>query len=282
MSGWAVGARLGSVATAVLLTGCGGAAPAATPAPSSTVTVQLADVPSGDAVIGWEAATRRLTVRLDVHGLTPRSGHALHLHTGSCLGTPGPVAFSFPDVTADAAGAVSTTVTAVQPAPSGIPPGTEIDLHLLPAADLGRPPDTGSIPIACTDLGAGRVASVVLRLFAVPGHKPAGTAVLAYDGAARTLTTHLTGFGFAPRSVHAVDIALGTCRRQGGLRYALEDAVADDHGRIDVTSSRTGADPPPPAGWYVLVHQGSRLESLAGGQVQPLFRPVLCGEVTRT
>lgn len=271
-------------AAALLLTGCGSASsPSPSASPGVTLIAQLSNVPNGTAVISWDATTHKLSVKIDAYGLTPSSAHAMHLHAARCVGTQGgAAAFSFPDVTADAAGAISTEVTATEPAPKGMPAGMEIDLHLVSTPDLGKPPDTGSTPIACTDIPATTATRLAVRLYPFPGQKPAGSATLGYVAGGRALTVHLTGFGLAPGSKHAADIDLGSCERQGEQQYALRDAVADSRGKVDVTTAVSGVEAAPPkAGWSLILHQGARSEIGASGKHTALFRPILCGAVTR-
>jgi hypothetical protein len=239
-------------------------------------------MPDGTAVLSWDEKTKRLSLRVGAYGLTPNSAHALHLTPSRCVGEQGSPAFTFPDVTADGAGAVDTTVTAPEPAPKAIPSGMELDLHLVSTADSGKGPDTGSTPIACTDIPTTTASTVAFRLYPFPGAKPAASATLAYDPGTTTLSVRLTGFGLAPKSTHAVDIDTGSCEKQGALRFLLKDAVAGADGRIDVTTTGPGVSAvPPKVSWYLLVHEGARSEILSGGKPTPLFRPILCADLIR-
>lgn len=278
------GRALAGLGVAAALAGCGSGStpPAATATPVKGATTQLDNVPDGTAVLSWDARTKRLSVRIGAYGLTPNSAHALHLSASRCVGKQGAAAYSFPDVTADGAGAIDTTVTAPEPAPRGIPSGMELDLHLVSTADSGRGPDAGSTPIVCTDIPTTSAGSVAFRLYPYPGQKPAATATVGYDPATTRLSVRLTGFGLAPRSSHAVDIDTGSCERQGPLRFLLKDAVAGADGRIDVTTSGPGVkEVPPKVSWYILVHQGARSAILSGGRPTAVFRPILCADLTR-
>lgn len=273
---------LATVAVVAVLAACGSSTPAPTATPVAGPALQLANVPDGTAVVTVDEKTHRLSLKLDLHGLTPNSAHALHITNSKCIGRQGPPAFTFPDVTADGAGALGSEVTATQPAPKGIPSGMEIDLHLVSTADSGKGPDSASTPIACTDIPTTTGARIALRLYPFPGDKPAASARIGHDARARTLTVHLAGFGLAPKSTHAADIDLGSCTKQGTQRYALHDLVAGSTGRIDVTTTVTGVDEvPPKVSWYLLVHQGARSEIGSPGSPAPLFRPILCVDVPR-
>jgi hypothetical protein len=276
------GRVLASVGLAAALAGCGSGSSTPTATPVAGPSVTLDNVPSGTAVLTWDEKTRRVSVKLDAYGYTPNSAHALHITDSKCVGKQGAPRFTFPDVTADGAGALSTEVTATEPAPKGIPSGMEIDLHLVSTAGSGKGPDAGSIPIACTDIPTTTATTVPLELYPFPGEKPAASATLAYDPGSKTLTVHLTGFGLAPKSTHAADIDLGSCRKQGNGKYVLKEAVVDSRGRIDVTTTLTAVDEvPPKVSWYLLVHQGARSEIGSSAGLQPLFRPILCGDLTR-
>ena len=276
------GRVLAAVGLAAALAGCGSGSSSPTATPAVGPAVQLTNMPDGTAVLSWDEKTKRLSVKLDAYGLTPNSAHALHLTASKCVGKQGTPAFDFPDVTADRVGALSAEVTATQLAPKGIPSGMELDLHLVSAADSGKGPDSGSTPIACTDIPTTTASRIAVRLYPFPGQKPAASATLLYDSGSKTLTVHLTGFGLAPKSTHAVDIALGSCMKQGSGKDALKDAVADSQGRIDTTTTVTGVDAvPPKVSWYLVVHQGARSEIGSGGALEPLFRPILCAALTR-
>ena len=276
------GRVLAAVGLAAALAGCGSGSSAPTATPAFGSAVQLTNMPDGTAVLSWDEKTKRLSVKLGAYGLTPNSVHALHLTPSKCIGKQGAPAFTFPDVTADGGGAVDTTVTASEPAPKGIPTGMELDLHLVSSADSGKGPDAGSTPIACTDIPTTTSSTVAVPLYPFPGQKPAASVSLAYDQGSRTLNVHLTGFGLASKSSHAADIALGSCRKQGSGKYSLRELVADSQGRIDATSTLTGVDAvPPKESWHVLVHQGARSEIGSGGSFEPLFRPILCADLTR-
>ena len=276
------GRVLAAVGLAAALAGCGSGSSAPTATPVAGPSFTLDNVPSGTAVLTWDEKTRRVSVKLDAYGFTPNSAHAVHITDSKCVGKQGAPRFTFSDVTADGAGALSTEVTASEPAPKGIPSGMELDLHLVSTADSGKGPDTGSIPIACTDIPTTTASRIAVRLYPFPGQKPAATATVAYEQGAKMLTVHLTGFGLAPKSTHAADIALGSCMKQGNGKYALKEAVGDSQGRIDVTTTLTGVDAvPPKVSWYLLVHEGARSEIGSSIALEPLFRPILCADLTR-
>lgn len=265
------------------LAGCGSGSSSPTPTatPLAGPVIQLANVPNGTAVLSVDEKTHKLSAKLDAYGLTPNSAHALHITDSKCVGKQGSPSFTFPDVTADGVGALSTEVTANQPATKGIPSGMEIDLHLVSTADSGKGSDTGSTPIACTDIPTTTATRIAVRLYPYPEEKPAASAGIGYDAGSKTLTVHLTGFGLVPKSAHAADIDLGSCEKQGNQRYALKEVVADPQGRIDVTTTVTGVDEvPPKVTWYLLVHQGARSEIGSDAKPAPLFRPILCADVT--
>jgi hypothetical protein len=275
------GRVLTTVGVVLALAGCGSGSSSPTATPALGPAIQLANVPGGTAILSWDGKTHKLSLKVDAHGLTPNSAHALHITDSKCIGKQGPPAFTFPDVTADGSGVIGSEVTADQPAPKGIPSGMEIDLHLVSSADSGKGPDAGSTPIACTDIPTTTGSRVALELYPFPGQKPAATARLAYDAASKTLTVRVTGFGLVPKSAHAADIVEGSCAKQGRGGQPLKDAVADSSGRIDITTIVNGVEEAPTKiRRYLVVHQGARSEIASGGDLSPLFRPILCADLT--
>lgn len=82
---------------------------------------------SGHAQLTYDPATQKLTVSLSMSGLAAGSRHAAHIHTGSCQ-VQGPVAYSLPDLVADAAGvaSVKTTFSVTSPPPAS---GWYVNVH---------------------------------------------------------------------------------------------------------------------------------------------------------
>jgi Cu/Zn superoxide dismutase len=109
---------------------------------------------------------------------------------------------------------------------------------------------------------------------------PQGSAVVAYDRDAQTISVTVNASGFTP-GAHAAHIHLGSCAAQGPVQYMLTDFTANADGKIlDQTRVVTHATTPPPAhGWYFNLHQGSGRDIVANGRPTINFRPLLCGDI---
>ncbi len=239
-------------------------------------------MPTGTVKLTWSSTTKRITAAFDVYGLTPASSHAVHLHTGTCL-RQGGVVIPFPDLTANAVGAATATLTSLVAAPSGIPPGTYLNVHLAPSAQLGSPGSLTFTPLACADVPSGTKASATLTMQALPqaAQHPTGSANLSYDQAAKKLTVTLDLAGLAPGSGHAAHIHLGSCQAQGAIKYPLTALTADSSGSARSTTIIPDvASSPPSTGWYVNVHLGAPAQLTLGGKPTLYFQPILCGNVT--
>ena len=110
---------------------------------------------------------------------------------------------------------------------------------------------------------------------------PRGRADLTFNAAAQTLTVTVTASGLTP-GPHAAHIHLGSCRRQGAVKYMMADFDADARGNI-VNQSRiiTGVTSVPgPGAWYLNLHQGGMNQILANGVPTLYFRPMLCADLS--
>ncbi len=247
------------------------------PGAAALIKVTLSYRPSGTAALSWDPQSKNITAELQMAGFTPGSTHAIHIHQGGCA-TMGDVAVPFPDVTADGAGAINTSVTSEQLAPEGLLPGTALNMHLAAGAQLGGPGQLGYTPIACGDITAA-VATTTLTMAPV-GQRPQGSANLTYDPGNKTLTIATSASGLAPGSAHAQDIGLGTCDAQGAAKYPLNDLVALASGTAYQTTVIQNVDQaPPPSGWYLNVHLGSSAQVLQDGQPTLYFQPIICGNI---
>jgi hypothetical protein len=293
LSRFSLGAGLAAVlfASAACSGGAQQSAPPPTPAlppsaaaPAGAQPVQLSAAPTGTVTLSWDPNSKHITAAVDMHGFTPSSSHAMHIHPGSCANQTQPPSVPFPDLSADPAGAARQSVVS-GPVPAGIPNGSYVNIHLAPSAQLGSPTDVSFTPIACADIPSGTPAAgpVTLTTHAPPrnGQTPAGTAELAYHNGDHTLRVEVKATGLPPNTAHAVHIHSGTCAAQGPVLYPVPDLKADSSGNGSVTatiSSVTTA--PPPTGWYVNVHFGPMSQILTGaGQPTLLFAPILCGNV---
>jgi hypothetical protein len=247
------------------------------PGAAALIKVTLSYRPSGTAALRWDPQSKDITVELQMAGFAPGSTHAIHIQQGGCA-TMGDVAVLFPDVTADGAGTINTSVTSEQLAPGGLLPGTALNMHLAAGAPLGGPGQLGYTPIACGDITAA-VATTTLTMAPV-GQRPQGSANLRYDPGNKTLTVATSASGLAPGSTHAQQIGLGTCEAQGADKYPLNDLVALASGIAYQTTVIQDVDQaPPPSGWYLNVHLGSSDQVLQNGQPTLYFQPIICGDI---
>lgn len=250
-------------------------------APASPISVTLTAQPSGTVALSWDSQTKNVSAKLQMVGFTPGSGHAMHIHQGSCA-AQGNVMVPFPDVTANEVGAIDTTVTSLQPAPNGLVADTLLNIHLAPAAQLGDPGSLGFTPISCTDIDPAAPAPLTMAPLPQPGEHPQGSAKLTYDAANKTLSVDVTASGLVAGSDHAEHIHLGSCDSQGAVKYPLNDLVASPTGTAETTTVIQNVDQAPPAsGWYLNVHLGSSSQIEQNGQPTLYFQPIICGNIGR-
>jgi hypothetical protein len=272
------------VAAAVLVAapvvGCSSHPPSPTArGAAALIKVTLSYRPSGTATLSWDPQSKNITAKLQVAGFTPGATYAMDIHRGGCA-TMGDVAVPFPDVTADGAGAINTSVTSEQLAPGGLLPATALNMHLAVGEQLGGPIELRDAPIACGDITAA-VATTTLDLAPV-GQHPQGSANLTYDPGNKTLIVATSASGLAPGSSHAQSIHLGTCEAQGAAKYPLNDLVALASGTAYQTTVIQNVDQaPPPSGWYLNVHLGSPDQVLQNGQPTLYFQPIICGNIRK-
>jgi Cu/Zn superoxide dismutase len=248
-------------------------------APASPISVTLASQPSGTAALSWDPQTKNVSAKLQMVGFTPGSSHAMHIHQGSCA-AQGTVSVGFPDVTANAGGAIDTTVTSLQPATGGLTAGTLLNIHLAPAAQLGDPGSLGYTPISCGDIDPAAPSPLTMAPLPQPGQHPQGSAKLTYEPGNKTLTVDVTASGLVPGSDHAVHVHLGACDSQGPVKYPLDDLMASPAGGAEVTTVvQNVAQAPPASGWYLNVHLGSASQILDNGQPTLYFQPIICGNI---
>ncbi|WP_072688047.1 CHRD domain-containing protein [Rhodococcus marinonascens] len=247
-------------------------------------TITLEDMPTGTASLSWDPDTMLVTAAIDMHGFTPSSSHAMHIHPGTCADQTQPPSVPFPDVVADASGAVEQTVVSAA-VPEGIPTESYLNIHLAPMAELGAPTDVSFTPIACGDIPADTAAAgpaeLEMQTPPLEGQTPQGTATLTYDSDQQTLGVEVRASGLQPDSAHAVHVHSGSCAAQGPVVYPVPDLQADGSGEATTTITIDNVDAPPPAtGWYVNVHMGSMNEIADDSGPTLLFAPIICGDVT--
>jgi hypothetical protein len=261
------------VATAIMVAaavvGCNSHAPQSNPsAPGAAapIKVTLSYRPSGTAALSWDPQSKNITAKLQMAGLAPGGAYAIDIHEGPC-DTIGDVAVSFPEVTADSAGAINTSITSGQPAPGGLLPHTALSMHR-----------DASAPIACADIAAAVTATTLPM--APAGQPLQGSANLTYDPENKTLIVATSATGLAPGSSHAQNIGLGTCEAQGPAKYPLDDLAALANGTAyQTTVIQNVGQAPPPSGWYLNVYLESSAQVPQNGLPTPDLQPILCGNI---
>jgi Cu/Zn superoxide dismutase len=250
-----------------------------TTASGAPVNVPLGNQPSGTVTLKWDAQTKNVTAKLQMVGFTPGSSHAMHIHQGSCA-APGGVLVPLPDVTANDAGDIATTVTSSQPSANGLAAGTFLRIHLGSTAQQDGPGSLGDTPISCADITPAASTTLTMAPLPQPGQHPQGSAQSTYDPAKKTLLVAVTASGLIAGSAHAQHIHLGSCASQGAVKYPLDDLVASAAGTAQTTTVIQNVDQAPPAsGWYMNVHLGSSSEIQQNGQPTLYFQPLLCGNI---
>ncbi len=259
--------------------GSGSSTPSGT---SSTVTVPLSHAPTGTVNLSWSSSTHKITAHVAMSDFTPGSSHALHIHQGSCS-SQGPVAVDFPDVTANAVGAINESVTAAVPSPAGIPTAhSYFNIHLGNSSQISSA--LGFTPLGCANILAGSsTASDMLTVSAPPqsGLHPSGSAKVTYSRSAKMLSVTVRATGLPPNTSHAAHVHLGSCASQGSIKYDLKDIVVGSTGSgVSKTVFHNVTSPLPKTGWYVNVHFGSSKQIVANGSPTIYFQPVLCGSAS--
>lgn len=281
-------ATVGTLIALAALAGCGSSSspPAAGSSTSSTstasgvssATVPLRHVPTGDATLAYDPATRTLTVEIRLTGLAPSSVHPAHIHSGLCE-KQGPVLYGLNNVQADAKG-VADSVTAVPNIKEGGIPNAVWYVNVHNGPNLT--PDAQFEPIVCGDVAnpdKGTHQLVKLQNGPTPASPPSspdqtasGTANLSIEGGALKVVVDVTGL--KPSSSHAMHIHLGSCESQGMVVHPLPALVADANGHAGVTTTVQGVSTIPVGTWYLNIH---RTTMVTAGQTD--FDPILCGDI---
>lgn len=249
---------------------------------SGSQQVTLQGMPSGTVTV-TPASNGLLQAHVVVSGLTPGSSHDAAID-GPNSGASADVV-RFPSFTADSTGRADATLTSLNAA-GNLSAGDRFTIG------LGASGGTGSASVATEAIAQSDALPTPSSATPLPLHavdvdatgnslgQLGGNATLAFNSAAHTLTVTVNATGLTP-GAHAAHIHLGSCEKQGGVKYMLEDLQADAHGNVanesrvinDVTSA------PPASGWYLNVHQGAMSAILANGAPTPSFRPMLCGDI---
>ena len=132
---------------------------------------------------------------------------------------------------------------------------------LLVAAACGSS-GTGSSPSPSPSGGATPSASsapaVVFKLNGVGGAKAAGTMSVTTQSGSMTIELKITGL--QANSSHVSHIHIGKCAARGGIKFALNQVVADGQGDADTKTTLKATYPPTTGTWYVVVHAGPDMQ----------------------
>jgi hypothetical protein len=253
-------AAVTAVLLAALMAACG--SPPSGGASSQEASARLVHVPDGTADVEYDPGVRTLTVAVHVTGVMAGETLVARIRRGGCAVPTGDVLDSLGQAVADAHGVVDAI--ARFPGIEAVP--TSAALEYLPAAAAGG---AAPAPLVCGDL-SGQTGVVRLGPGATAQTGPSGTATLAVDAGARTLTVRLVVQGLTPGTWHPANIHDGRCAAQGPMAYALPALKADAHGRAVLHATVTGVTRI--GRWYVSVHRGPALAGLGAA-------PVTCGDV---
>jgi hypothetical protein len=243
----------------------------------------LTSMPTGTVRV-WRDMQGMLQVQLDLYGLTPGSAHNLSIDGPHSTAADPEV--RFPSFGADSTGRANATLTAAS-AVAALQGGSRVSIRLgtfSPGTGPGQPAEELIAQSAVLPAQPrGQQRNVIPRSYGPTGAYQGrlhGSAKIAYDQAARTLSVTVTAFGLPP-GAHAAHIHLGTCQAQGGVKYMLPDFQADASGNIVAqTRTVTGVTSAPPhGGWYLNLHQGDSQTILASGKPTLNFRPELCANI---
>ena len=243
-----------------------------TPLVASVAQLRLQAMPQGTVTLAWTPEDQ-LTAEVNAYGLTPGSSHSVQLVSPS-----GAVLASFGTLTANGVGQASATLYSTDM--TSVPDGSHLVI-LLDAQDGAIASEVigQTAPIAAGQLTY-RLQPVEVSATGT-GYGPlSGSATVAYDPAARTITVTLTASGLTP-GAHAAHIHVGSCMSQGSVQYMLMDFTANSKGQIshEVRTVSGVTTPVPASGWYLNLHQGNSNDILANGQPTVNFRPLLCAGI---
>ena len=132
---------------------------------------------------------------------------------------------------------------------------------LLVAAACGSS-GTGTAPSPSPSTAATPSASsapaLVFKLNGVGGAKAAGTISVKAQSGSMTIELKITGL--QANSSHVSHIHIGKCAARGGIKFALNQVVADGQGDADTKTTLKAAYPPASGTWYVVVHAGPDMQ----------------------
>ena len=242
---------------ALLLAACGNSSTSVVTSPTpSGLQYKLEGIhTSASGTIRVTTSGNTTNIALTVTGLAAFSSHVAHVYSGTCQ-QPGAIVFALNQVVADANGASDTTTTIQAKYPPTF--GTWfVAVHAGPDMQGAN----------ATNLLCGNLAA------AAPGQSPpagqtfplngiktnaSGHITVSSDGTSTTIEVVVSGLN--PDSSHVSHIHSGTCSRQGGILFALNQVVADGTGAADTRTTIQTKFPPASGTWYVVVHAGPDMQ----------------------
>jgi Cu/Zn superoxide dismutase len=102
--------------------------------------------------------------------------------------------------------------------------------------------------------------SPVALIFKLNGIKTTAAGMIAVTTQPGSLTVELKITGLQPTSSHVNHIHVGSCQSRGGIKFALNQVVADGQGDADIKTTVTAKYPPASGTWYVVVHAGPDMQ----------------------
>jgi hypothetical protein len=278
----AVPALAAAVLVSLATTGSASAASAASAAVAPSVTTAIPSHLTLHAMpVGTVRFSRlshsRLGLQVTIYGLTPGSSHFVDLVLQS-----GQRVTRFSTLTANSGGSVFETLTSAY---TGlVPQSSQVIVRMGTTVT-----HSAALPIAETGRLGGvwrteKLRSVEVGWNGVHWGTPQGRATVAYNARRKTLTVTVTASGITPVP-HAAHIHLGSCEKQGAVKYMLGDLDANKNGLIvnAVRVFKHVASPIPARGWYLNVHQGNTGDIQdSSGQPTIYFRPLICANIKRS
>lgn len=114
-------------------------------------------------------------------------------------------------------------------------------------------------PSGAATPSASSAPALVFKLNGVGGAKAAGT--IRVTTQPRSMTIELKITGLQANSSHISHVHIGKCAARGGIKFALNQVVADGQGDVDIATTLNNVTYPPTTGtWYVVVHAGPDMQ----------------------
>jgi hypothetical protein len=132
---------------------------------------------------------------------------------------------------------------------------------------------TGSTPSPSPSPAVSTPAKAVLT-FALRGINTTAKGTITVTTRTGSLSIELAMTGLQPASSHVSHIHVGSCQARGGIKFALNQVVADNNGKADVKTTLNANYPPPSGTWYVVVHAGADMQGSSAVYL-------LCGNLFR-